>query len=318
MARQAERRAEPRGFVRDFTGVPLRTIAWAKSKHLFFTALLYIVLIDIAFAFLLPVLYMVSTSTMSMQDFLDPGIHWVPRRVHIYNYVQAAGGLWYPVAFVNSVKILIPATIGQILSCGLAGYSFARFRFPGKEILFAFVLFSFIVPPQTIIAPLFVLMQNLGWMDTFLPFTVPAFFAHGLRGPLFVLIFRQFFKRQPYELEDAAYVDGCGPLRTFTHVMLPLARPAILVVFLFSMVWHWNQHYLPSMYLLSHENYTMPLRLNILGITIRTNRAFEIDHLLNPPLWMAGGLLVITPPLLLYLLAQRYFVESIERTGLVD
>ena len=136
--------------------------------------------------------------------------------------------------------------------------------FPGRDLLFMFVLFTFIVPPQTIIVPLFILYRELGWIDTFLPFTVPAFFSHGLRGSLLVLIFRQFFKRQPYELEEAAAIDGCSPLRTFAQIMLPLARPALLVVFLFSLVWHWNDYYEPMMYLMKPQNFTVPLRLSIL------------------------------------------------------
>ena len=180
-------------------------LVWARRlQRWFFLLLIYLLLIDIAFAFLLPVIYMASTSLMTVQDFLDPGVYWIPRGVYWDNLVLSFQSMDYLVGLKNSSTIVFFGTVGQIISCSLAGYGFARFKFPGRDILFMLVLFTFIVPPQTIIVPLFILYRELGWIDTFLPFTVPAFLAHGLRGSLLVLIFRQFFKRQPYELEEAA------------------------------------------------------------------------------------------------------------------
>src|SRR5690606_24504735 len=139
------------------------------------------------------------------------------------------------------------------------------------------------------------------------------------RGSVLILIFRQFFKRQPYELEEAAYIDGCSPWRTFVQIMLPLARPAILVAFLFALVWHWNDYYEPTMYLMKPDNFTVPLRLGILRDGLRdVAGGGDAGELYNEPLMMAACLLVVLPPLMLYAVAQRFFVESIERTGLVD
>lgn len=294
-------------------------LVWGRRlQRWFFLALVYLLLIDIAFAFLMPVIYMASTSLMTVQDFLDPGVYWIPRSVYWDNLTLAFQSMDYLVGLRNSVTIVFFATLGQIISCSLAGYGFARFRFPGRDLLFMFVLFTFIVPPQTIIVPLFILYRELGWIDTFLPFTVPAFFSHGLRGSLLVLIFRQFFKRQPYELEEAAAIDGCSPLRTFGQIMLPLARPALLVVFLFSLVWHWNDYYEPMMYLMKPQNFTVPLRLSILQQGLQELTGGQAGELFNEPLMMAACFLVVLPPLFLYMLTQRFFVESIERTGLVD
>jgi len=294
-------------------------LIWRRRlQNLFFLGLVYLILVDVAFSFLLPVIYMASTSLMTVQDFLDPGVYWVPRAVYWDNLVLAYLSMNYPVGLKNSATIVFFATIGQVISCSLAGYGFARFKFPGRDLLFMFVLFTFIVPPQTIIVPLFILFRQLGWIDTFLPFTVPAWLAHGLRGSLLVLIFRQFFKRQPYELEEAAYIDGCSPLRTYAQIMLPLARPALLVVFLFSLVWHWNDYYEPMMYLMKPQNFTVPLRLSILQQGLQEVTGGEAGEIFNEPLVMAACFLVILPPLILYMFAQRFFVESIERTGLVD
>lgn len=310
------RKADTEGNVREIPTF----LVWARRfQRWFFLALVYLLLIDIAFTFLLPVVYMVSSAMMTIQDFLDPGIYWIPRELYLENIVLAWGAMKYLDGLANSAITVGFGTLGQVITCALAGYGFARFRFPGRDFLFMLVLFTFIVPPQTIIVPLFILYRQLGWIDTFLPFTVPAFFAHGLRGSVLILIFRQFFKRQPYELEEAAYIDGCSPWRTFVQIMLPLARPAILVAFLFALVWHWNDYYEPTMYLMKPDNFTVPLRLGILRDGLRdVAGGGDAGELYNEPLMMAACLLVVLPPLLLYAVAQRFFVESIERTGLVD
>ena len=137
----------------------------------------------------------------------------------------------------------------------------------------------------------------------------------GLRGALFIFIYRQFFKGLPYELEDAAMIDGAGPLRIFYRVMLPLARPAILVVFLFSFVWHWNNSLEPSIFLSQSENFLIPQRLSVVE-TALTN--YQFRGMWGTGTIMAATLLVIMPLIILYVFTQRYFVESIERTGLID
>ncbi len=289
-----------------------------RTENLFFQVLMYLILFNIAFTFLYPVLYMVSTAFMTIEDFVDPAVYWIPRTLNWDNFHLAFLGMNYKIALKNSLIIALVAAVGQLVSCAMAGYGFGRIRFPGREFLFLLVIFTFIVPPQTIIVPLFILYRKLGWIDTYYPFTVPTFFAHGLRGPLFVIIFRQFFRRQPWELEDAARVDGCGALRTFFRIMLPLSKPALVVTFLFSLVWHWNDFYEPMMYLMKPQNFTVPLRLSILQSSLNEVTGGQAGEFFNEPLIMAACQLVVVPPLILYLFFQRHFVESIERTGLVD
>jgi multiple sugar transport system permease protein len=141
-------------------------------------------------------------------------------------------------------------------------------------------------------------------------------FAMGLKGPLFIIIFRQFFRTLPAELEEAAIVDGAGPLRTFLQVMLPLARPAIIVSFLFSLVWHWNDYFEPLIYLNRRENFTLPMRLSVLQATLNELTGGQGDALFNEALIMSACFLIIVPPLIVYFFTQRFFTESIERTGL--
>jgi multiple sugar transport system permease protein len=158
-------------------------------------------------------------------------------------------------------------------------------------------------------------MSRLHWLESYLPFLIPPIFGMGLRGALFVFIYRQFFKGLPWELEDAAMIDGAGPLRIFFSVMLPLARPAILVVFLFSFVWHWNDSLEPSVYLSRPENFFLPQRLSIVESALES---FQLRGMWGTGTIMAATLLVILPLVILYIFTQRYFVESIERTGLID
>lgn len=289
-----------------------------RSENFFFQLAMYVILINIAFAFLLPVLYMGTTAIKTIEDFVDPAVQWIPTTINWENLQLAWDGMKYPLALKNSAIIVFFSAVGQLVSCSLVGYGFARGKFPGREFLFMLVLFTFIVPPQTIIVPLFILYKKLGWIDTFFPFTVPTFFGQGLRGPLFIFVFRQFFKRQPYELEEAARIDGCGPIRTYWRIMLPLAKPAILVSFLFSVVWHWNDFYEPMMYLMKPQNFTVPLRLSILWASLNEITGGQAGEYFNEPLVMAACFFIVLPPLVLYLFTQRFFVESIERTGLVD
>lgn len=277
----------------------------------------YIVLFDIAFVFLYPVAYMATTSLQTVADFIDPTVYWIPTQLYWENFKLAAEGLLYWRALANSSIIAVGSAALQVISCSLVGYGFARMRFPGREFLFMLAVFTFIVPPQTIIIPLFIVFKQLGWIDTYFPFLVPAAFANGLRGALFIFIFRQFFRGLPYELEDAARVDGAGPIRVYGQIMLPLAKPAILVGTLFSLVWHWNDFFEPMIFLMSTPKFTLPLRLSIFWTSLNEVTGGEANNLINEPLIMAASFLVIAPMLALYLFTQRFFTESIERTGLV-
>lgn len=304
-----------------FVVAPSR-MRWLSVRHrlhlLLGRSFAYLMLLNISFVFLFPVLYLLVTSAQTVEDFVDPTVYWIPTKIQWDNYVLAFKGLFYPQALLNSTVVSGLSAVGQVLSASLAGYGFARGRLPGRDVLFMLAMLTFLIPPQTIIVPLFMLYKTLGWIDTYAPFIVPSFFAHGLRGALFIFVFRQFFRGQPWELEEAARIDGAGALRTYLQIMLPLARPAVLVVFLFSLVWHWNDFFEPSVYLYNQARFTLPLRLNIFYTGLQIVTGAQAGELYNEPLLMAASLLVIIGPLLIYLVAQRYFVQSIERTGLVE
>lgn len=285
-----------------------------KLRRLFFQLVIFVLLLDVAYIFLLPLLRLASTAMMSPTDLHDPTVVWLPRQIDTDNFVRAIAALDYWKSLGNTLFVAFFAAALQTVSAAVVGYGFARLKFPGRDALFGLVLFSLIIPPQTIIIQLFVLYGKLNWLDSYLPFLVPSAMGMGLRGALFIFIFRQFFKGMPYELEDAAYVDGAGPLRVFFSIMLPLAQPAILVVFLFSFVWHWNDNFEPSIYLTNPDKFFLPQHLNNLEAMMR---ALHMLLTGNTGVIMAASLLTFLPLLIIYLFARRYFVESIERTGLV-
>jgi multiple sugar transport system permease protein len=285
----------------------------------------YTVLLSLSFVFIYPILYIVSQSFMQVEDITDATVQWIPKALSFEHYRFAFDKMEYWHSFGNSaVSTLLSAAV-QLLSCSIVGYGFARYRFPGHTLLLGLVMFAFLVPPQTIVIPLFIFFGELHWLNTSMPIIVPGLFAQGLRGALFVLIFMQFFRGLPHQLEEAARIDGAGAYRTFFQIMLPLAGPALLVVFLFSTVWHWNDVFEPNLYYMVQEHFNLPQQLAILD----TEGVFRVQQAkmligggtlgsvpTNYNRNMAGALITILPLILLYGFAQRYFIESVERTGI--
>ncbi|HKM17031.1 MAG TPA: carbohydrate ABC transporter permease [Limnochordia bacterium] len=279
-----------------------------------------ILLIDVALIYVYPILYMLSTMMMSTLDLVDPTIRWIPTELYWDNLAKAFEGLKYWHGLGQTVFIALIATAAQTLSCAVAGYGFARYKFPGKNLLFMLVFLTFIVPPQTIVIPLYLLYRNFGWLNTYYPLIVPEMLGLGLKGSLFIIIYRQFFLGQPQSLEEAARLDGANSLTIFARIMLPLAKPAVLVVSLFSFVWHWNDYYLPSMFISNQDMWSLVRRLQ--GLQQTLDEIYDVNpyglSTMTEPVRMAGAFLVIVPILVLYFIAQRWFTESIERTGLVE
>lgn len=252
-------------------------------------------------------------------------MQWIPKGFSLENYEFAYLTLLYVKSFTNSLMTsLVPAVI-QIISCAVVGYGFARYNFVGRGFLLALLMFTFLVPPQTIVVPLYMFFSDLEWINTYLPFWVPPLFGHGLRGSLFVLIFIQFFRGLPTQMEEAARIDGAGAFRTFWSIMMPLARPAMLVVFLFSLVWHWNDMFQPNLYVYMNDHFNLTQQLTVMNgqgeqeLSMGTSTA-TASALVQIPTYanrvMAGAMLTILPMLILYLFTQRYFVESVERAGI--
>jgi multiple sugar transport system permease protein len=304
----------------------LQAVLQKRSSVIVRMVMTYLLLLSLSFIFLYPLLFMVSQSFMLSSDISDATVQWIPKQLDFSNYSLAFENMRYWQGLRNSLIISIGASLMQMLSCALVGYGFARYRFPGYGIWLGLLVFTFLVPPQTMVVPLYIFYSNLNWTNTYWPFFLPALMGHGLRGALFVLIFIQFFRRLPAVLEEAARIDGAGPFRTYFTIMLPLARPALLVVFLFSVVWHWNDLFYPNIFLRSPEFYNLSQLLsNFNGV--RTAQMASMQQIMSASAVlggvsnfmnqiMAGVVITILPMLILYLVAQRHFIESVERTGI--
>ncbi|MGP4041065.1 carbohydrate ABC transporter permease [Gracilibacillus sp. D59] len=287
----------------------------------------YTMLLSLSFVFIYPLLYMISESLMRSQDVADATVQWIPKVLTLENYVTAFNAINYWNGLLNSVLIAFGSALLQIISCSFIGYGFARYNFPGKALWMGLLIFTFLVPPQTIVVPLYIFFSDLGWINTLFPFIFPSLFGFGLKGALFVLIFIQFYRGLPNVLEEAARIDGAGPYRTYWKIMFPLAKPAMLVVFLFSVVWNWNDVFQPNMYLLVPDFFNLAQNLatfngsaNAEGLSQVTNQISASDALGLAPTKinqiMAAVMLSILPIVILYLFVQRSFVESIERSGI--
>ena len=293
-----------------------------------------VILVGLCFILLYPLIYMVSMAVRPQEEILDPSVIWIPRTLTLENIKSVMEIMDYGNSLVNTFFISVVSSLLSVVSCGIVGYGFARYNFKGKNLLFALVIFTIIVPPQTTIIPLFLNfrsfdfafvgqiprlfgmeMWSVNLLNTLWTMYLPAIFASGIRSGLFIYIFRQFYRGLPRELEDAAAVDGCGPIKTFLRVMIPLSSAAFITVFLFSFVWYWNDYYYSGMFFVNGN--TVTLALSTLQDKLRTMNNGAYDPYLYIVSMQSGCLLVVALPLLIYVIFQRYFTESIEKTGIV-
>ena len=300
-----------------------------EKRGLVSTILLYFVLISLALVYFAPILSMLMTSLMDFSDMINPTTNWIPRQLEFSNFTQAWRALniipetlFVPgftflenigrSTLINTVVITLPSAILQVFSCAVAGYAFGRLDFPFKKFFFVMLILVFVVPPQAQLIPLIWTYRGLGILNTPLVFWGPALFGHGVRGSLFVFVFMQFFRKLPKDLEEAAMVDGVNPLMIFLKVMMPLAKPAFMVVFLFSIVYHWTES------LLASTLYSQFPTLSVRIMMTMDPRAITGITVTQRTVGMATGVLMMAPILIIYFFTQRTFTESIERTGLVD
>ncbi|WP_409348203.1 carbohydrate ABC transporter permease [Paenibacillus gyeongsangnamensis] len=288
------------------------------DKGLIFRLFMYLILVDTAFIYIKPIIYMATTMVKDAGNLLDPAVIWVPRSLFWGHLQEAFRLLKYPSGFTISMTVSLSVAVLQVVSCAIAGYAFARLDFPLKKFWFVCLIFTFVMPPQVTILPSILLFKQLGWINTYLPMIIPGIFGHGLKGALFVIIFRQFFSTLPKELEEAAKIDGASVFRVFFRVMLPISTSAIIVVFLFSFVWNWNDFYYPSMYMFGAKEVPLSISLSRLAAAMSAEAEQSGPSIFAEPIKMAASFLIIMPVLVVYTFAQRWFVEGVERTGLVE
>lgn len=284
----------------------------------------YILLIGIGFVYLYPLLYMLSTSLMSIDDLLDSSIKWIPSSLYLDNILNAYKVMDFLKSLRDSVIIAGVPTLIQVCSCAFIGYGFARFEFKGKKIMIGILIFSFILPAQVTMMPNYVLFTNRDLIGSLNAYNLPALLGQGIKAQIFILIFYNFFKQVPQALIEAAHIDGAGYFKSFFRISIPSAAPAILVVFLFSIVWYWNESYLTSLYIIglgtgkANNWTTLVVELkNFTNIYEQYNQGNQQQlGNINESIKMAGTMLSILPLLLMYGFLQKFFVESIDKTGI--
>lgn len=292
------------------------------AKKVIFKIVLYLVLFDLAFVFLYPFIKMITTALKSEADLQNITIKWIPSSLDFSSFQSAFEMLKYPHYFMNTFFVTALATIGHIFGCAFIGYGFARYKFRGKGILFAGVILSMLIPEQILSTSLYLMYSRVGWLDTYLPFIVPTIVGFGLKGGFFVFLFRQFFIGMPYEMEEAARIDGCGPLRIFGWIMVPMARSAVLVAGILSVVWHWNEYYAPRVFMKTRSKMFLSSRLPAMyeALNKLTGEAEEVvdeaGAIVSEAQCMAATFLVIVPLLIIFMFAQKKFMEGVERSGL--
>lgn len=277
----------------------------------------FCLLFGLSFILLYPLLFMLSNSFKPVVENYDPAVIWLPKSFTLQNFKDAMDVMSFKTALLNTFTVNMITAVFQIVSCLIIGYGFGRFKFKGRGIVFALVLITIIVPPQTMAISLYKNFVNLKLINSNLVFYMPALLGMGLKSGLFIFVFRQFFRGLPKELDDAATVDGCGTFKIFYKIMLPNAMTALLTVFLFSIVWQWSDFFGPAMFLdkptIATALYNFQTNLSELpGMNNNIWDPFFISTRIQ-----AACLLSVVPLVVLYTVTQKYFVESVERTGLV-
>lgn len=300
----------------------------------------YAIIAGISFIILYPIIRKIAVAFMDKKDIYNPTIFLIPEHFTLDNIKIAAKVLDYFPTLGNTLLFVTLTMLLTTMSCALAGYGFARFDFPGKNILFGLAVLTILIPANTLMVPMYLHFRSFDFMgiihlftgknginliNTYWPTTISAITANGLKAGLFIYIFRQFFRGLPKEIEESALIDGAGGFRTFLRIMLPNAVPPLVTVLLFSFVWQYNDSFYTSLYM-SQMN-LMPTM--IASIAANANMVIQSiqpggydPNLKVDPNYIAmivdtGILLVIIPLIVLYMFVQRYFVESVERSGIV-
>lgn len=306
-----------------------RFLALLKTKKFWKEAIgkifVYTLLIDFALVFILPLLYMVITGIENPVDFADENVVWIPKRslyttnmewsFQVLDYFNT---LWY------TVKIVGICTLGHIFSGVLVGYAVGRLKFLGRGVIFTFVLITLIVPAQALTNMMVEIYATLlPDMPQIYRIIIPCFLGGGLNGGIFIFIFRQVYAGLPKELEEAAMIDGCGIFQTFRRIMLPLTSSAVLVCVILSVVWHWNDLFEPTTFIISITSKdTVLMSLRLYHTFLNTSPIFDVTEIAkgavksDRQLQMFSTFISLLPILIMYMFVQKYFMASVANTGI--
>jgi ABC-type glycerol-3-phosphate transport system permease component len=281
-------------------GIVARVIQAIDARAL----ILYAILLAASLFFLFPVAWMTGTSLKTIDEVGQPQLNLLPAVPQWENYAKLLNDANFYRAYANSLFVVTMVLVGTVASIALVAYAFSRLQWKGRNVVFALMLGTLMLPAQATLVPQYVLFYNLGWIRTFNPITIPGFFAG---GAALIFLLRQFMLTLPKELDEAAMIDGANPLQVWWYIILPLCRPAIATITVFLFVGQWNNLVQPLIYLQRAELYTMPIYVA------------QKNNLQDSPLpWqdvMAASVLFVIPVLVVFFFTQRYFVEGITMTG---
>ena len=263
----------------------------------------FVVLAVLSVAFLAPFAWMVSTSLKPLNETMTLPPRWMPSVIQWHNYPDAIHAMGYFWRYAgNSLFLCLMTVIGTVTSSALAAYGFSRIEWKGRDTVFLILLATMMIPFPVIMVPIYSLFKALGWIGTFKPLWVPSFFA----GAFNVFLLRQFFLGLPNDISEAARIDGCSEFQIFFHIILPLSKPALLVVAIFQFMATWNDFLGPLIFLTEQKDFTLALGLQ----RFQSQSGGTAWHQL-----MAASTLVVLPVIVLFFLAQRTFIEGIASTG---
>ena len=305
-----------------------------KTADVVVAVVRWFILLAIGYIVIYPLFYMITSSLSSRSSLLDPTSVWIPKELTLDNFKFMWEVMDYGKAFLSTVRVELVSALIEVLTCAIVAYGFARFRFPGKRLMTAALFLTILIPAPMIIIPLMMnfshldlfgilsLVKTLGGPDLRLnllgtpwTFWLPSLFANGLRAGIMIYIYIQFFKGLPGELEEAAWMDGAGPIRTFFSIAVPSSSVVILTVTVFSIIWHWNDSFLATMYM--DTDYPLSVTMSkLVELLTYKNVYLSPDRPEGLAYIMAACLMFILPPLVFYLIVQHWFVESIDRVGI--
>lgn len=277
-----------------------------KKNHLFGNIMIYLFLITLSIFMIYPLLWLLGSAFKNNNEIIT-SISIFPRHLNLDSFIQGwkgNGKITYSNFFINTFAMVLPTVLFTVISSMLVAYGFARFRFPFKKLLFMLVISTLLLPQEILLVPRYLLFNSLGWLDSYKPFVIPAMFA---TYPFFVYMMIQFIRGIPIELDKSALIDGCNSFQIFYHIIVPLSKPAIFSVIIFQFVWRWNDFFNPLIYINSVKKFPVSLALRM---------ALDIADTVHWDQIIAMSVLTMLPPVILYILAQKYFVDGIATTGL--
>lgn len=281
----------------------------AKRQQMIGRTLLYVVAIAASILFMLPFAWTVFSSLKSPSELYMFPPRWLPETPRFANYAEVFEISPYGRWLWNSVVVAGLATLGAVLSAAVTGYSFARFRYPGRDLIFILTLSTLMLPAEVTLIPLYLLFNKIGWLNTYRPLIIPSFFGG---GAFLIFMMRQFFLTIPLDLDEAARIDGAGYLRIFWQILLPLCIPALATAAIITFIADWNAFLFPYIVLNDKEKFTIGI-----GIKYFQTIASNIDSMEpRENLLMAAGIMMTAPIIILFFAAQRYFVRGIVMSGI--